>query len=398
MTLESTIKTRSKAGVLLTGLETKRNIVNNNQNKFKHTNLIENKIISDNNLISEMAEENQILDAMNIEELRVEITRLRDLSQFQRSQLTQLHNQIRELNSNQANNQLIQTLTESFRSLNIVDIKPPKYEENMNPIQFLNKFEKFCVLKQITGCRLNFLDGALEGRAKSWFDAQRIVFANFNDFKEKFLLEFYSIPIRVKIKSAWLARRFVPNKDSLQSYFLEQFNEAQYFLPKMDAYEVHYTIVQQMPIRVRENLATVDFENFEKISKALSQLDLTYGDKVNTQKKSFNHPNNDHESNDSGNKNNTGNKFYKAKTSNLMVHSNLMHQTCSCREGENFAVNCFPSVTKISSSNFDSNDKGNVYHNNYQVKLPDMSIPPPFYHNAHVFQSNVNCSNSLNLK
>lgn len=65
---------------------------------------------------------------------------------------------------------------------------------------------------------------------------------------------------------------------------MDQCKEAQYFIPQMDPYELYYTIVQQMSLRVHETVATVDFSKFDKVSEALSQLDLIFSDKVLSQK------------------------------------------------------------------------------------------------------------------
>lgn len=152
MSSRSNIKTRSQVGILLTGLEkAKRNT--NNRNKRDKENLYENNIVRENNLIGEIVgEQDEMLNAMSIEQLKGEVIRLRELTLFQGNQLTQLHNQVRDFQSNQTTNEILQTLTKSFRSFNL-DIKPPKFVENMNPNQFLNKFEKFCALKHITGSR-----------------------------------------------------------------------------------------------------------------------------------------------------------------------------------------------------------------------------------------------------
>lgn len=236
MSSKSNTKTRSQVGILLRGQEKEKRNTNNKSKLDK--NLYENITVHHNNLISEMfGKQDEMLNAMSMEKLKAEITRLKEVTLFQSRQFTQLHNQVQDFSDNkQSTNDILQALTESFRSFNL-DIKPLKFVENINPNQFLNKFEKFCVLKQITGSRLNFLDGAFDGRAKAWFESQRNAFINYNDFKEKFTSDFFSIPIRVKIKSAWLTKRFTPNKDTLQKYFLDQFNEVQYFLPKMEAYE-----------------------------------------------------------------------------------------------------------------------------------------------------------------
>lgn len=91
--------------------------------------------------------------------------------------------------------------------------------------------------------------------------------------------------MQVKIKSDWGARRFDPAGDKLHTYFLKQVKEAQFFSPPIEKYELHYTIIQQLPFRAREILSTVDFSDFEKISQSLSQLDNAFEDKQSNTKK-----------------------------------------------------------------------------------------------------------------
>lgn len=217
-----------------------------------------------------------------------------------------------------------------------------------------------------------------------------MAFVNYNDFKKKFLLEFFSIPIKVKIKSAWLAKRFTPNKDTLQKYFLDQFNEAQYFLPKMEAYELHYTIVQQMPIHIRETLATVDFGSFDNISQALSQLDLTYNEKMLSQKKNVNYLSGGDEQNNTANRNISDNHHFKTKSRPVGVQSNSIHKVCCCQEGGNMSRISFsqPRQTAPMKSDFNTN----ACQENYRASLPDMRIPPPGYLNLQSHNTN-----SLNL-
>lgn len=240
------------------------------------------------NLLSEMAGGNDdTLNAMSIEQLRTEVIRLRQLNQVQNTQLTALRQQPAVDNDhNINNNNLVQTLVESLRAISI-DIKLPKFEENENPNQFLDKLDKFFTVKRINEeNKINILGTSFEGRVRVWFETQRVSFLDYNDFKNKFLNELYSIPTRVKIKRNWLARKFETNKETLIAYFQRQVKEAQYFLPKIDDFEIHYTIISQMPIRVREALVTVDFSDYNEISQALTQLDLTFNDKIMTHKES----------------------------------------------------------------------------------------------------------------
>ena len=89
----------------------------------------------------------------------------------------------------------------------------------------------------------------------------------------------------MKTKSACLSKRFETNQGNLQSYFINQINEVQNFISRMEPYEMHYTIIQRIPIRIHEVLSTIDFSDFDRISQALYQLDLTFSDKVNIQKR-----------------------------------------------------------------------------------------------------------------
>lgn len=221
-------------------------------------------------------------DDDTIETLRAEVARLRELNDVQSAQLIQLH---RVANNNGDNDsQIVRELINGLRTINI-DIKVPKFDESENPNQFIERLQRFYTVKSIPNDgKLSVLEGSFEGRARAWFDTQKNTFINYEDFQTKFLAEFYSIPVRVKIKSSWLAKRFDGNKGNLQTYFLNQIRDAQYFIPRLEAYELHYTVIQQMPTRIRDALATVDFSNFDKISQALSQLDLTFQEKTNNRK------------------------------------------------------------------------------------------------------------------
>lgn len=354
-------KTRSKQGPLLPGLSFKGRQIS-----------VENRNIVRRNLVDTMAGgDDEILNAMTVQELQAEIIRLRQLNDVQNEQLTLLRQQRPENNQN-----LLQTLIDGFRVLNI-EIKPPKFDESENPNLFLEKLNKFFLTKRISEeNKLNVLEGVFEGRVRVWFETQRNQFIDFNDFRIKFLNEFYSIPIRVKYKSNWLAKRFEPNRESLHSYFLGQIQQAQYFLPRMEDYEVHYTIISQMPIRVREAMATADFSDFNKISQALNQLDLTFSDKSNGQKKPQSNNNNcqsntqPHSSASYSNNHSQENKN-KIKVSNIRVQGDqILTRVNECSTLIN------PVIKHSAISNRVRSFKN----------LPDMSVPPPPY-NLQVYRS-----------
>lgn len=156
--------------------------------------------------------------AHQLEQYNVELTNLRKLNQAQNEQLTTLRQKLTEVPGNNSH-PMIQALIDGMRAIQI-DVKPPKFDDLRNPHSFLEKLEKFFQLKQISReNRLDILDGVFEDRAKLWYETQNLL--TNDEFKRKFLHEFYSIPVRVQIKATWLAKRFNPGKDKLHSYFLK---------------------------------------------------------------------------------------------------------------------------------------------------------------------------------
>lgn len=224
--------TRSNSGQLLSGLQTDRK---------KYTRVAE----KNNQRLEKSCV--KMSDAEVIAQLTAEIAQLRELNKTQNAQITRMRNQI-ETESNDSGNQLIKALLAGFRAMS-VEVKVPKFDEKENANHFLERVEKFFVLKQIQNdAKLNILDSTFEGRAKVWFESERSKFTDYDDFRVKFLNEFFSVPIRVRIKSAWMSRRFGSGDSNLQTYFSNQLKEAQHFIPTIEPYELHYIIIQQMPI------------------------------------------------------------------------------------------------------------------------------------------------------
>lgn len=155
------------------------------------------------------------------------------------------------------------------------DIKLPKFENEAlkNPVEFLEELEKFCRLKNMNRDtdKMLVIENALEGRACCWFTVNRI--NDFETFKQLFMEEFYSVPIKIKFKNNWSSRKYHEKIGSLQTYFYSQLKESEYIRPKLSAYETNYIILQQLPVRVRESLAVLDFEKTSLIIRALSQFD-----------------------------------------------------------------------------------------------------------------------------
>lgn len=111
---------------------------------------------------------------------------------------------------------------------------------------------------------------ALTDKASLWLEINEI--ENYEILKAKFIDEFYSIPIRVRFKNTWNARRY-DQKSSLQSHYYSQIKESRYFLPQLSKYEINYAIIQQCPTWIRENLTTIDYNNDAMIGQALASLE-----------------------------------------------------------------------------------------------------------------------------
>lgn len=103
-------------------------------------------------------------DEMAIEELCAEIDRLRRLNAAQNAQLIQMQNRIAD-NSNEASNQLVRTLIDGLRGLTI-DTKIPRFCEPENPNNFIERLEKYFMIKNLQGNRLNVVDECFDGRAR----------------------------------------------------------------------------------------------------------------------------------------------------------------------------------------------------------------------------------------
>lgn len=178
------------------------------------------------------------------------------------------------------NRDLVDGILSHFETLQ-VSIALPTYDgENGNPIQFLEKLEKYFVRKNIKECqKLLIVEDSLKGRARVWYEARFNPFITFNHFKHIFNEEFYSLEARMKFKTEWAAKKFKPNTDrSLREYFLEQTRAAKYITPRLDDYEINYTIIKQFPQRVRDALSTVDYSRSDVISQALTRLDTSHSE------------------------------------------------------------------------------------------------------------------------
>ena len=93
---------------------------------------------------------------------------------------------------------------------NQFDIKMPIFSNEIerNPKEFIQELEKFFRIKNIKdNKKISGVESALMGKAQYWFHLQGN-FASYDEFKNAFITEFYSIPTQVKVKSAWASRRY----------------------------------------------------------------------------------------------------------------------------------------------------------------------------------------------
>lgn len=177
------------------------------------------------------------------------------------------------------NMELVNGILSHFETLNI-SVPLPSYDgQTGNPVQFIEKLEKYFLRKRTrTEQKLLIVEDALKGRARIWHEARFNPFISFEHFKTAFLNEFYSLEARIKSKTEWASKRFKVSDGSLLEYFNEQVRAAKYISPRLDDYEVHYTIIKQLPQRARDALAAVEYSDYEKISKALARLDASHNE------------------------------------------------------------------------------------------------------------------------
>ena len=162
-------------------------------------------------------------------------------------------------NSN-ANLNLVNGILSHFETLQISIVMTTYDSERGNPAEFVEKIEKYYRRKKIKDeQKLLIIEDALMGRARLWYEARLSPFIGYDHFKSVFLSEFYSIEARMKIKTEWGSRKFRSQDRSLVEYFNEQVRMTKYISPRLDDYEVNYTIIKQLPQRARDALATADY-------------------------------------------------------------------------------------------------------------------------------------------
>lgn len=285
---------------------------------------------------------------------------------------------------------LVNGLVQKMENINS-EVKLPKFnnETSMHPNKYLDKLMKYFRAKGTTeNNKLEIVERSLEGRAHTWFDAN--VFETFDDFRTAFLNEFNSVPCQVKLKSKWLKRRYNQQDGTLQSYFYDQVSEAQFFQPKYSPYEMHYHIIQQLPVKYRDLLATVNYSDKTSIAQALGNLDAANDFRTEENKRFSNSNTNNPVVNTrpSGQRNPN-----LQKPRNPSAHpprnTTYPNQQTSGTQGQ---------VAGVNATNVFPN-QNLIYHNtgmgNGEWSLPNFTVPPPNINSIE--QQNTDSTTSQHL-
>ncbi|XP_046416733.1 putative uncharacterized protein DDB_G0272516 [Neodiprion fabricii] len=300
-------------------------------------------------------------------QLANEVALLKLQNEQQRQALQQIQNPVQQpvTNNDQISvSELIVSLQRSH-----IDAKAPEFtdEEVINPIEYLENLENYFRLKCVKEeCKLSIVESKLSGRAKIWWEASKETINTYNDFKEAFKNKFYSIPIQVKVKTKWSSRRYNQQDGSLQTYFFKQLKEAKYLLPKLDQFEINYTIIQQLPYKIRDTLATVNMADTKIIEQALSQLDVNYEERNNNKHKYQNQSNNNQVNN----------------VNNMQIQHKQQQQINNTSRQQNYpnAANNFyqnPQFgTNLSPWQYQPQVQASTSN---QMNLPNVNYPPPYF-------------------
>lgn len=246
-----------------------------------------------------------------------------------------------------------------------IDIKIPKFkdETEKHPMEFIEELEKYMKTKNVKEVRkMSVVEHALEGKADLWFNL-RENFMNYEDFKEQFIEEFYSIPIRVRFKKKWMEERYEASRESLQIFFYKQLGRARYFIPRLSEFELNYNIVQQFPNWVRETLSTINFTDTNAIVQTLGNLDVVRKDR--TWENRTNHHNNSQHKQNAPRINQTriqgGNHQSRGRRDYGWNNNNRYNNRRDHRNDRGYA--------NTRNENFDENRPS--------FRMPDTRFPPP---------------------
>lgn len=303
---------------------------------------------------------------VNLEAEKLQIAR-------EKEQVANERRQVEENRAGEQNGDIFGGLMRHFQSINL-DVKVPRFNEEVNPIQFLNELERFLKSKNIRVDQyLMALENILEGSIWIWFEVARSGIRDFEDFKKQFKNEFYSVPIQIRFRNEWSSRRYSPKDESMTAYFYKQVRSAQFLEPKLPEHQVHLSVIQQFPFYIQNALAAVDFSNIGLVAQALSLLEGTKDRprEVNTfgnqQQHRYPRVNKVAVTSDSHSVNrNQG-------------HRNMPYCHHPCRE-----YNC---CDGNHSRGQDCRRADFTYNG---IVLPDTRIPPPNYNNRNVSQTHSN--------
>ena len=160
----------------------------------------------------------------------------------------------------------------------------------------------------------------------------------------------------MRLKAQWSARRYTSADQAMQSYFLKQASGAQYFTPKLDQYEINYSVVQQLPMRARDALVTIDYGDTNAVARALAQLDLSFEE--NRNRESRRSPP-------------SHNSAFQPSSPNTSGNNRVSHYTTSSPTNNNTNVPSKPSLAPAYRTR-----RMDVEAAPW-CPWPDMSVPPP---------------------
>ena len=180
------------------------------------------------------------------------------------------------------NTTLVEGILGHFENLQVLVPLPTYDGVRNNAVEFIEKLKRYFIRKKIReDQKLLLAEDALKDRARIWFEARVHPFIDFDHFCSVFLNEFHSVEARTRAKSEWASRKFRNQDRSLYEYFVDQVRAAKYFTPRLDPYEVNYTIAKQLPRHARDILAVVNFAETDRVAQALAHLDESYRESGN---------------------------------------------------------------------------------------------------------------------
>lgn len=273
------------------------------------------------------------------------------------------------------NDQLVNGLVNHLQYLHI-NVNIPKFNEETNPLEYLEDLNRYFTFKNVREeHKLIVIESIVEGKMKIWYQIARHTIATFGQFRNAFLEEFYSVPIRVRVKNRWASRRYSWKDGSLHSYFQQQLRETRFFDPPLTPYEINFTIIQQLPQRIRAVLATVNFSETNLITQALTQIDSSQEDMTQDRGREVRNQNN------APNYNNNPNGIENMYLSNELG-SNMAGQSNNTYRGRNNGNNASRFNKEQDrpnryAENYNNNATINYPHNLRVSQLPDVRFPPP---------------------